>query len=400
VWDFISFVIPTSVACAIIYGYHNPELMKNFDVLIISFLSYGVSIIPFTYVLSFLFSSHSTAQNVMIMVYILGGIIMTNTAVALYLVPSTKEISKTYLRHFFRLIPSFCLGDAIFYISVLPFMDGAPTKWDLIVSGYDIIYMLSSSVVYFLMTLAIDKLSSIPSFVGLFKKDPEMVVNPDEEPEDEDIRAERERLQGSALTHGEDCFHQLTDAIERDGPERALSALPANDPRSDLIRIEGLRKVYPKKTAVKDVYFGVPAGQCFGFLGVNGAGKTTTLKILTGDVTPSQGKAYIGGYDIAHYPAQVRRLMGYCPQFDAIFDLLTARETLYFYGKIRGIPANRMKTMVAFLIDRLSLTEYADRPAGTYSGGNKRKLSVAIALIGNPPVVFLCEPINCACSVR
>lgn len=114
--------------------------------------------------------------------------------------------------------------------------------------------------------------------------------------------------------------------------------------------------------------------------------------MLTGDVTPSQGAAYIGGYSIAHYPAQVRRLMGYCPQFDALFDLMTSREVLRFYGQIRGIPDAQIERMVAYLIDRLSLTEYADRPCGTYSGGNKRKLSVAIALIGNPPVVFLYAP--------
>lgn len=92
---------------------------------------------------------------------------------------------------------------------------------------------------------------------------------------------------------------------------------------------------------------------------------------MTGDVTPSKGQGYIGGYSIAHYPTAVRRLMGYCPQHDALFDLLTARETLRFYGTIRGIPADKMEKMITFLIDRLSLTEFANRPCGTYSGGNK-----------------------------
>jgi ABC-type nitrate/sulfonate/bicarbonate transport system ATPase subunit len=82
-------------------------------------------------------------------------------------------------------------------------------------------------------------------------------------------------------------------------------------------------------------------------------------------------------------------VVGYCPQFDALHENLTAAETLTFYGRIRGIPEFKLPSMVAYLIDRLSLGEYANRKAGTYSGGNKRKLSVAIALIGNPPVVFL-----------
>jgi len=398
-WDFCSYVIPASISAVIIYAYQNPSLIANMDVLLANFLAYGLSIIPFTYLCSFLFSSHSTAQNVMIMVYILGGIIMTNTAVALLLVPSTKNIAKVYLRHFFRLIPSFCLGDAIFYISWLPFMDGLG-KWDLLVTGYDLLYMLVEAVVYFALVLAVDKLSNIPSFVGLFKKDPDMIPprpGQEEEAEDEDVAAERQRLQRSALPDEQAKFPSLTRAIETLGAENAISQISREDPESqraenDLVRLEGLRKIYPGKNAVKDLYFGIPAGQCFGFLGVNGAGKTTTLKILTGDVTPSKGRAFIGGYDIAQYPVEVRRLMGYCPQFDALSENLTARETLQFYGKIRGIPEEQIGRMVAFLIDRLSLTEYADRPCGRYSGGNKRKLSVAIALIGNPAVVFLDEP--------
>lgn len=283
VWDFACYLVPATVSCAIIYAYQNPSLVDNFSVLVVSFLAYGVSIIPFTYLLSFLFTSHSTAQNVMIMVYILGGILMTNTAVALLLVPSTEEISKRYLRHVFRLLPSFCLGDAIFYISWLPMMDGAG-KWDLLVTGFDLIYMLVEAVVYFALTILVDKLSSIPSFVGLFRKDPEMIPRHDglpEEPEDDDVRAERERLQRSALPEGQTKFTQLTDAIESLGAERAIAQMAADDPEAgaghgagscDLIRLEGLRKIYPNKNAVKDVYFGIPAGQCFGFLGVNGAG--------------------------------------------------------------------------------------------------------------------------------
>jgi len=100
----------------------------------------------------------------------------------------------------------------------------------------------------------------------------------------------------------------------------------------------------------------------------------------------------LGGFDLATQPDEVRQLMGYCPQFDALHEQLTARESLMFYGRLRGVPESKLGDMVRFLIERLTLQEYADRPAGTYSGGNKRKLSVAIALIGNPKVVFLDEP--------
>eukprot|EP00456_Euglypha_rotunda_P079039 TRINITY_DN7582_c0_g1_i14.p1 TRINITY_DN7582_c0_g1~~TRINITY_DN7582_c0_g1_i14.p1 ORF type:complete len:111 (-),score=20.27 TRINITY_DN7582_c0_g1_i14:71-403(-) len=99
----------------------------------------------------------------------------------------------------------------------------------------------------------------------------------------------------------------------------------------DLIVVKGIRKVFPpRKVAARDVWFGIPSGQCFGFLGVNGAGKTTVLRVLTGDEIPTSGSATLGSFDIATAPDHCRRIMGYCPQFDAIFELLTAKETLEF----------------------------------------------------------------------
>jgi len=126
-------------------------------------------------------------------------------------------------------------------------------------------------------------------------------------------------------------------------------------------------------------------------LGVNGAGKTTTLACLTGERSATYGDAFVNGHSIANQPA-VRRFIGYCPQFDALFNLLTGREHLNFYGRVKGLKGDELDKQVNMLLDVLSLTKYADRRAGTYSGGNKRKLSVAMAMIGNPPIVFLDEP--------
>ncbi len=121
------------------------------------------------------------------------------------------------------------------------------------------------------------------------------------------------------------------------------------------------------------------------------AGKTTTLKILTGDELPSAGSAHLLGMDIIQNAQKVRKSLGYCPQFDALHESLTARETLEFYGRLRGIPEARLPAMVNYLIDCLTLTQYKDRVAGKYSGGNKRKLSLAVALVGDPKIVFLDE---------
>uniref|UniRef100_A0A3Q3DFV7 ATP binding cassette subfamily A member 1 n=1 Tax=Hippocampus comes TaxID=109280 RepID=A0A3Q3DFV7_HIPCM len=119
-------------------------------------------------------------------------------------------------------------------------------------------------------------------------------------------------------------------------------------------------------------------GQCFGLLGVNGAGKTTTFKMLTGDTV-----------SILRELDQVHQNMGYCPQFDAVNELLTGREHLELYAILRGVPG---KEVAEWGIRKLGLLKYADKAAGSYSGGNLRKLSTAMALIGAPPVVFLDEP--------
>lgn len=123
-------------------------------------------------------------------------------------------------------------------------------------------------------------------------------------------------------------------------------------------------------------------------------GKTTTFNMLTGHVAPSHGEASIMGNSVLTHLQAARRHLGYCPQFDATIYNMTGREHLRFYARLRGIKniQGEREELVENLLNKLGLTEYADRLAGTYSGGNRRKLSVGIALIGDPDVVLLDEP--------
>uniref|UniRef100_A0A7S0D712 ABC transporter domain-containing protein n=2 Tax=Amorphochlora amoebiformis TaxID=1561963 RepID=A0A7S0D712_9EUKA len=114
--------------------------------------------------------------------------------------------------------------------------------------------------------------------------------------------------------------------------------------------------------------------------------------MITGDIDSSYGNAYVMGMDVVTQKTEVRKRMGYCPQFDPLFDRMTAREHLWMYARIRGIHKEDIPEKTNRLLETVGLTIYADIPAGTYSGGNKRKLSLALALIGEPSVVFLDEP--------
>ena len=144
--------------------------------------------------------------------------------------------------------------------------------------------------------------------------------------------------------------------------------------------------------AVERISFGIDYGECFALLGVNGAGKSTTFGCLTGDILPTSGNISIAEMDIISQFESVRKLIGYCPQKDAIFPLMTVEEHVYFFAKIKGIPANMRTELCEKVIVDMNLTDHRDKCAGTLSGGNKRKLCVANAILGDPPIILLDEP--------
>jgi len=168
--------------------------------------------------------------------------------------------------------------------------------------------------------------------------------------------------------------------------------------QNDVLRVTNLTKIYKsllrrkKLLAVDRLSFGVRSAECFGLLGVNGAGKTTTFKMLTGDTAVTGGNAFIGKSSILSDINNARKQLGYCPQFDAFDGLLTAREMLSYYARLRGIRWKDVGEIAEWGIRKLDLVLYADRICGDYSGGNKRKLSTAIAFIANPHLIFLDEP--------
>ncbi|CAG2250054.1 ABCA1 [Mytilus edulis] len=168
--------------------------------------------------------------------------------------------------------------------------------------------------------------------------------------------------------------------------------------KDDVLIVDNLTKVYRnhgkkgRNIAVDRSCFGVPNGQCFGLLGVNGAGKTSIFQMLTGDVGVTQGYATLNGHSIIKDLEKVRLDLGYCPQLDTFDPLLTARESLNFFARLRGIQEKDIKQIAEWGIHKLRLIQYGDRIAYDLSGGNRRKLSTAISLIGNPSAIFMDEP--------
>ena len=156
------------------------------------------------------------------------------------------------------------------------------------------------------------------------------------------------------------------------------------------IHVKGLQKSYEKLHVLKGVDFEVEKGCIFALLGSNGAGKTTVIKILTTLLSQDGGSATVNGFDVAARPGQVRQSISLTGQFAAVDEILTGRENLVMIARLRHV-ANPRQAADDLLV-RFGLTEAANRRVSTYSGGMRRRLDIAMSLVGNPQVIFLDEP--------
>jgi len=159
-----------------------------------------------------------------------------------------------------------------------------------------------------------------------------------------------------------------------------------------VITTDHLTKTYGAFTAVDAITFEVAQGEIFGFLGANGAGKTTALKMLTGLIMPTSGQASVAGFDVRRRPEQVKRRIGYMSQKFSLYEDLTVRENIRFYGGIYGLKRADIKVKTAGLIEKLELGEHVDQLVAGLPLGWRQKLAFSVALLHEPKIVFLDEP--------
>ncbi|KAH1258082.1 ABC transporter A family member 1 [Glycine max] len=390
IWDFVSFLFPASFAIVLFYVFGLDQFVGGVSLLptILMLLEYGLAIASSTYCLTFFFFDHTMAQNVVLLIHFFTGLILMVISFIMGLMPSTMS-ANSFLKNFFRISPGFCFADGLASLALL--RQGMKDKtsdgvFDWNVTGASICYLAVESFSYFLLTLALEMFPSLnlTSFmikkwwgkINIFQHN-----NPYLEP----------LLESSSETVAMDFDEDVDVKTERN---RVLSGSLDNS----IIYLRNLRKVYfeekhhGRKVAVDSLTFSVQEGECFGFLGTNGAGKTTTISMLCGEECPSDGTAFIFGKDICSHPKAARRYIGYCPQFDALLEFLTVREHLELYARIKGVPDFAIDNVVMEKLTEFDLLKHANKPSFSLSGGNKRKLSVAIAMIGDPPIVILDEP--------
>ncbi|XP_035267888.1 phospholipid-transporting ATPase ABCA1 isoform X3 [Anguilla anguilla] len=368
-WDMLNYTVPATMVVLIFIAFQQQSYVSetNLPALVLLLLLYGWSITPLMYPASFLFSVPSTAYVVLTSINLFIGIngSIATFVLELFVDQHLNDVNKI-LKKVFLIFPHFCLGRGLIDMAKNQAMADAfqrlgtkqtldPLSWDFV--GKNLFAMAVEGVVFFLFTVLLQYnfFCSCRSW-----SDPDL---PPLGPEDQDVAKERERVNSGRA-------------------------------QMDILIVKELSKVYKagRKPAVDRLCLGIPRGECFGLLGVNGAGKTSTFRMLTGDTSITCGEAFLSGHSVLTEMERVHQLMGYCPQFDGINDLLTGREHLEFYARLRGVPEEAVAKVAQWGVKKLGLTQYSEREAGGYSGGNKRKLSTAISLIGAPPVIFLDEP--------
>uniref|UniRef100_K3W614 ABC transporter domain-containing protein n=1 Tax=Globisporangium ultimum (strain ATCC 200006 / CBS 805.95 / DAOM BR144) TaxID=431595 RepID=K3W614_GLOUD len=375
IWDMITYGIPFIAAIVLIKGFDISAFTgtdcttctsATFPAVVLLFFLFGLAICPFTYCMSYLFKEHASSQTYTIIANFILGVILMVVSFILDVIGSSQAANKV-LKFFWRLSPLFNLGSGLLNLSLQEITgsytvdpNNKPSPFDMDVMGWSLLYLAFDAVFFISVAVGIDFLLSFPKIKAAVFKDPVLVDDPYEE--DEDVKREAERVQSGGADN-------------------------------DAVKLQQIRKIYKgNKIAVRNLSFGLPKGECFGYLGINGAGKTTTMKMLTGDIIPTSGQGTLGGFDILSQQIEIRRLIGYCPQFDALFELLSVREHLELFAQIKGVFSHELDAVVKDLMHQMNLDDFEHKLAGTLSGGNKRKLSVAIAMIGSPPIIFLDEP--------
>ncbi|XP_045164403.2 phospholipid-transporting ATPase ABCA3-like isoform X2 [Mercenaria mercenaria] len=412
IWDIINYTIPVLIILVIFAAFQTDAYVNEnrLGIVFLIFMLYGWSVLPFVYMLHYLFMVPSRGMVAVSMINLCSGLVFLLATYTLSIPQlGTEDIGKALEIVFIIFLPNYDLGLALMdmytnagykdtcegynYKALCAaiklyepsrrdpccFPDYCPSNfcfeffdnflaWEKPGIGRECLFMLLQGIFYFSIVLLAE--------AGILRRIANLCTN---------------RTPVSVGSQVNVRGHEDSDVAEEN---RRINDTPIeNIMTTDSLILKNVSKVYGSGFhAVKGVSCGIPAHECFGLLGQNGAGKTTTFKMLTGDESLTTGNAYLNRFSVKGDIKQVQQNLGYCPQFDALIDQMTGRETLYMYARLRGISEDQIKGIVNQVIDIMMLRKHADKQTGFYSGGNKRKLSTAIALIGDPPFIFLDEP--------
>ncbi|EAN96787.1 putative ABC transporter [Trypanosoma cruzi] len=400
-FDFCCYLVTEALAMIIFVIFKRTEFIGEPKTVVASltlFTVFGISSVPFSYVVSFFFSSPFVAQGVVLIAnFVLGFLWVMGEQI----IGGIKELETFVTRttHVLRVIPSVSFGEGIFTLSGVELANmmfperKRPNLFDKLEFvegkfrggiGTALIYM-SCTLVVSLLLLALLEYARIQRVKWFFtrmscskrKNKKSSNQNADAPPSAPCICHQREanmNIDASVAREEEEVCRNETGRIE------------------DCITLQHITKKYggTHRPALDDLSLGVHKGEIMALLGLNGAGKTTAVGILAGEVVPTSGSAYINHLSVLRSAS--RSYVGYCPQKDALIDHLSPGEHLRLYAGLRGATDKYIRKEIPKLLDALGLTSQKNTPAYSLSVGNKRRLSLAVALVGGTTSVLLDEP--------
>ena len=399
-YEIIKFYFTGGICLLILYlyDYYTPYLLTFF-------LMYGPPLILMNYILSFIFNDDSEALFTMILFHSLIGTLFPTLIMLFREVEKTKFLGKIF-EYFLCLIPTFCfcfaynLGRNRLLIYIIDFYENLEIymldnsklmeKFTLLLGP--LFFLVVDTIIYLIILILIEFLST--KEICSSKNQTENInINYEEQGDngvfEEEIKTQTEKKN---IEYNQDFINN--------------NNINNNKDINYVVRVKNLQKKYLSsiyniffcfkknkgKIAIKKLNFYLKKGECFGLLGLNGAGKTTTFKCITQEITPSNGEIFLNGVKTNNNFDIIKNKLGYCPQYNPIFEYMTVYENLEFYAKLTGIKKDFITQIIYRTIYDIKLGEFIKKLAGNLSGGNKRKLSVAISLLSSPPILLLDEP--------
>ena len=387
IFEILKYFIIALVALLIIF-------LLNFyeKYLVTLYVLYGLAMIPFTFCISYFINKEGTGQTITLLINLLFGTLGSSAIFILRTDNSTKTLGKI-LSYCFRVVPNFCISYAYNQLiskKILLKIDNLSEEIDNpdFMINYikeDIIYLASEMVVYTVVLIILEDKDTISWKLCRKCRKKNYYIN--------------------NISNSNEISNNKTE-VDKKYEQGSFEPMKkeANDQSSNLLSVENINRTIKlrgkyfnfckreTKKVLDDLSFNVGNGECFGLIGTNGAGKTTVFRCLCKEIKPKPGIIKIKNTDIYDLSSKDKPSIGYCPQFDSIFEYLTVLENITFFGKLKGYSDRSLKTLAETVLTCLDLKKFYKVKCKNLSGGNKRKLSVAISIISRPDIIFLDEP--------
>ena len=406
IFEIIKFFFISLFSLLILYAFNFYE-----KYLITFFVLYGPALISFTYCISYFINSEGQGQTIILLINLLFGALGGSAILILRTNKELKNIAEI-ASYFLRLVPTFCICygyNELLSKKLLYAIDNF--KLDIedielfkkkyndpeIVMNYikvDFIYLALEIVIYTGLLILLENKNYLIWKLNCKNKKENINIG-DKIDEEENYYNDDGGVNGIENKYNAKSSKEDFEKVKTDKKSKIVYPLEVYKIKKfyrNSINFFKFCKIRKGKQVLEELTFKVKNGECFGFIGANGAGKTTAFRCLCQETKPNSGLIKINQVNVFDYSKKNKFSIGYCPQFDTVFEHLTVEQNLEFYGQLKGVQQSYLNQICTAIMKKLDLYQFKDYECIKLSGGNKRKVSVGISIISHPNVIFMDEP--------